>query len=233
MDKAIMVISFSVNPDVEATFNSFYHRSFLPHLLRHSPEIVNVRRYEEFGMGGSLRWYNKQFLTIYQLSENAVIDNVNAIFEKESVADVVKEFRKWKDTSLRNFSRITFINTWIHARKSSDEGFAGQPFFLWQLEMKPEMDGEFQEWYEREYLPLQVAEIPTWTRVTRYKSIDRQPQRHLTFFQSATEDSLQRCLTDIRSTHRIEENLKWQQRVEPAVTWQDATSFRPIFRWPD
>lgn len=233
MENPILVISFSVNPEAEAAFNSFYHRSFLPHLLSQSPEIVNVRRYEEFGTGGSLRWYNKQFLTIYQLAGSETIDKLNDIFERETVVDVVKEFRQWKEKSLRNFARISFANTWAHPRRSAGGAFAGRPFFLWQLEMKPQLDREFQDWYEQQYLPFQIAEIPTWSGALRYQSLDRETVRHLTFFQAETEGSLKRCLSDLRSAHRIEPNLEWQKRVDAAVTWQDATSFRPIFRWPD
>ncbi len=98
--------------------------------------------------------------------------------------------------------------------------------------MRPEVDVEFQEWYEQQYLPLQIAEIPTWSGAVRYKSAGREPIRHLTFFETADETTLVRCLTDLRAASRIEDNYEWQNRVEPGVSWHDATSFRPIFRFP-
>jgi len=101
------------------------------------------------------------------------------------------------------------------------------------LEMKPELDAGFQQWYEQDYLPLQVAEIPTWVGCRRYTSVGTQQSRHLTVFETSDETTLSRSLQDLRAVHRIEQNLEWQKRVEPAVTWQDASTFRPIFRWPD
>ncbi len=233
MQLPLIVINFSVKPDAEAEFNRFYHSEFLPHLLKESPEIKNIRRYEEFGVGGSLRWYNKQFLTIYQLNGTDDLFKTDAIFERPSVIDAVKKFREWKDKALRNFSRINFQHTWSHQRQPADGAFNGRPFFLWQLEMKEELDKEFQTWYEQTYLPLQIAEIPTWAGARRYESVGKQPVRRLTFFEAADETTFSRCLTDLRSAHRIGDNLDWQKRVEAAVTWQDATSFRPFYRWPD
>jgi hypothetical protein len=99
--------------------------------------------------------------------------------------------------------------------------------------MQPEHDLEFQRWYENEYLPLQVADIPTWSSVRRYQSQGQAPVRHLTLFEAAHEPALTRSIEDLRSNHRIEQNYEWQKRVEPAVSWHDASSFRAIYRWPD
>jgi hypothetical protein len=232
-DKLIMLVNFAVAPDQEPQFNQFYHHTFLPHMAKESPEISSIRRFEEFGVGGTLRWYDKQFLTLYHLDSKATAESANAMFERQSVNEVVKEFRVWKDKALHNFSRVTFKQSWTHRRNPTDGELAGHPFFLWQLEMKPELDTEFQKWYQNEYLPLQVAEIPTWVAASRYESVQRDPIRRLTVFEAADEAGLFRCLTDLRSAHRIEQNYEWQKRVAPAVTWQDATSFRPIYRWPD
>jgi hypothetical protein len=144
---------------------------------------------------------------------------------------VLKQFKEWKEKSIFNFSRITFERSWTHKRQDA-EPFSG-PFFLWQLEMQPEHDLEFQRWYENEYLPLQVADIPTWSSVRRYQSQGQTPVRHLTLFEAAHEPALTRSIEDLRSNHRIEQNYEWQKRVEPAVSWHDASSFRAIYRWPD
>src|SRR5215472_17309155 len=199
MSSAIMLVVFSVPPDQEAEFHHFYHRRFLPKLLEESPAIKNVRRYEEFGLGGSGRWYNKQFLTIYQMSDLPEAKDSDSIFANPAVADVLKEFNEWKERALGNFSRISFEQTWSHPRKPHNGPFCSRPFFLWQLEMKPEFDADFQKWYEDDYLPLQVAEIPTWDGALRYQSVGREQIRRLTFFESSDESTLTRCLTDLRS----------------------------------
>jgi hypothetical protein len=229
----IMVVSLSVKPDDEAAFNDFYHHQFLPHMLREVPQILSLRRYEEHGVGGTLRWYNKVFLTIYELAHDTDLNKVDDFFKLPSLKETMEVFGKFKTNSLHNFSRITYNQTWAHERKSWDGPFGNRPFLLWSLEMKPELDADFQHWYENEYLPLQVADIPAWAGARRYLSVNRDPVRHLTFFEAADESVLfNRCLIDIRAPHRNKANLEWQEKVEQAVTWHDATSFRQIYRRP-
>lgn len=199
--------------------------------MQASPELDSIRRYEEFGVGASLRWYNKQYLTIYQLVDEEAVTRADAIFQSAAVESVVKRFREWKEKSLRNFSRITFVQTWAHKRRTADD-FSG-PFFLWQHEMKPELDADFQKWYQDEYLPLQIADIPTWSGCRRYTSHATEQVRRLTIFETADEPALARSEEDLRAPHRIQANYEWQRRVEAAVTWHDASSFRPILRLPD
>jgi hypothetical protein len=232
MASPIMVVTLSVNPEDEAEFNDFYHHQFLPEMLHEVPDITCIRRYEEHGVGGTLRWYNKQYLTIYELVSERVVPKVDEFFTRPRLKSVMEKFQEWKTKSLRNFTRITYLPRWEHDRKSWDGAFGSRPFFLWSLEMKPEMDSAFQDWYENDYLPLQVADIPTWAGVRRYTSVKRDPVRHLTFFEAEDEQVLIRCLTELRSAHRINQNYEWNRRVEPAVSWHDATSFRPIYRRP-
>jgi len=90
----------------------------------------------------------------------------------------------------------------------------------------------FQEWYEEKYLPLQLADIPGWCACRRYSSVNRDPLRHLTIFEAQDESTLSQCLKDLRALHRVAQNREWKRRLEPAVNWHDATSFRCIFRMP-
>jgi hypothetical protein len=231
VSKPIILVNFSVPPDVAPEFTAFFQHEFLPVMMRESPQLTNVRRYEEFGVGASLRWYNKQYLTIYQLADDEAVARADSIFENAAVESVMKRFREWNEKCLRNFSRITFVPTWAHNRRTTDD-FSG-PFFMWQLEMKSELDAAFQQWYQDDYLPLQIADIPTWSGCRRYTSHASDQIRHLTIFETADEPALARSVEDLRASHRIQANYEWQRRVEHAVIWQDATSFRPIMRLPD
>jgi hypothetical protein len=231
MSRPLILVNFSVPQDVAPKFTAFYHHEFLPRIMEHSPDIHNIRRFEEFGVGASLRWYNKQYLTIYQLKDSDAVAQSDAIFQNAGVEAVVKRFREWKDSSLRNFSRITFVPRWTHKRQTADD-FSG-PMFVWQHELKSEFDAQFQKWYQEEYLPLQIADIPSWSGCRRYISHGTEQTRHLTIFETTNEETLARAHEDLRSPHRIDANYEWQRRVEPAVIWHDATSFRPYYRWPD
>jgi hypothetical protein len=231
-ERPIMVVSLGVPPEKEAEFDAFYHHRFLPAMLKDAPDISSIRRYEEIGVSGTLRWINKQFLTIYELQSEEALASVDEMFTRPSLQDLVGEFQQWKNNHLRNFNRSTYLNSWTHERQAWDGPFGGRPFLLWAHEMKPEFDESFQEWYENSYLPLQVADIPGWSACRRYTSINREPVRRLTFFEAADDAALKRCTEDLRSDHRVRENYEWQRRVDQAVLWHDAASFRMIYRRP-
>jgi len=227
-----MVVSLSVAPEQHAAFTEFYHHQFLPQMLKAVPEIQCIRRYEELGTGGTLRLYNKQTITIYELKPETDLSKVDEFFELPSLRETVDAFGHWKSKSLRNFSRITYKPRWESERNASSAPFEENSFFLWSLEMKPDLDDAFQVWYENEYLPLQIADIPGWTMVRRYGSVNREQSRSLTFFEAADEEGLTRCLKDLRAAHRINQNYEWQKRVEDGANWQESTSFRAIYRRP-
>jgi hypothetical protein len=232
MVKPVIAVSFTISPEVETEFNRFYHRSFLPNLVEHSPEIERLVRYEEFAVGGSLRWYNRQFITIYQLDSEDAISNVDRIFSRPEVIDDVRAFGDWKQKHLQNFARVTYSHRWHHRRGSEHQAFTG-PAFVWQHETSEALEDDFQDWYEQKYLPQQVAEIPTWSGARRYHSVGRPTTRYLTWFETDSESNLATSMKDLRSPHRLADNMEWQQRVQAAIVWQDVASFRPIYRWPD
>jgi hypothetical protein len=228
----IMLITLSVAPEKEGEFNEFYHHRFLPGILASAPEVHTIRRYEEYNVSGSLRWYNKQYITIYELANPDVIEKADEIFQRTGMIDLVREFQSWKTNDLKNFSRISYVPRWEHQRKPIDGSFASRPFLLWSLEMKPDLDEEFQNWYETEYLPLQIADIPGWVACRRYTSVNRDPVRHITIFEAPDEIVLMKCLNDLRALHRVGQNREWKRRLEPAVNWHDATGFSCIYRRP-
>jgi hypothetical protein len=231
----IIVVSLSVAPEQHAAFTEFYHHHFLPDMLKEVPEIQAIRRYEELGSGGgggTLRLYNKQTITIYELKPDTNLERVDDFFALPALKDSAETFGHWKSKSLRNFSRIIYKQTWESDRNISAVPFSDRSFFLFALEMKKDMDEPFQAWYENEYLPLQIADIPGWTAVRRYQSVNREQVRHLTFFEAADEEALNRCLKDLRAAHRINQNYEWQKRVEDGANWQETISFRAIYRRP-
>ncbi len=65
-NRTIIIVSFSVDTEKEVEFNDFYHHHYIPKLMSVVPEIESARRYQEHNVDGNLRYYNKQFLTIYE-----------------------------------------------------------------------------------------------------------------------------------------------------------------------
>ncbi len=228
----IMVVSLSVPPEKEAEFNAFYQHSFLAAMLRDCPEIRSIRRYEELGTSGTLRWYEKQFLTIYELASDEVLDNVDELFKRSSLTDVMREFQLWKSNSLRNFNRVSYKATWAHERVAQDGHFGSRPFLMFAAEFKSEHEEDFNAWYQDTYLPAQVADIPLWSGCHRYKSVNQETTRYITFFEAADEYNLNRCMKDLRAPHRIAANYEWQRRFEMSSAWWETRNFHCIYRRP-
>ncbi|HEY9756500.1 MAG TPA: hypothetical protein V6C97_15135 [Oculatellaceae cyanobacterium] len=227
----IMVVSLSVAPEQHAAFTEFYHHQFLPALVAEVPQIKCIRRYEEVG-GVTHRLYNKQTITIYELKEDTDLTTVDSFFKLPSLKSVVDKFANWKSKSLRNFSRDNYKIFWQSERGAHLTDFPDGGFHLWSLECRSDKDDEFQSWYQNVYLPLQIADIPSWSRVTRFRSFGREQPRFLTFFETRDEEALLRCLKDSRAAHRINQNYEWQRQVEECATWQESASFRAIYKKP-
>jgi hypothetical protein len=69
----------------------------------------------------------------------------------------------------------------------------------------------------------------------RYSSEGRAPQRHLTIYEAPDLPGLDDALDTMRAPFRMTENMAWKQwdtGDNPAITWEDAATFKPIFRKP-
>lgn len=64
------------------------------------------------------------------------------------------------------------------------------------------------------------------------QTIDRSPVRVHTVYEVENTASFDEAFGNMRAPHRYASNAEWDHWVGNAITWQDATSFRPIFRYP-
>lgn len=230
----IMIVSFSIEASKQAAFDSFYQHEFLPALLSAAPEVKAISRYEEFGVDGSLRWYDRQYLTIYEFVSEEAKAASDAMFGRPGLARELKEFKRWKDNELKRFSRRNFDCIYEHPRRAPCY-FGNQALFLVTCEIKPELEADFHKWYHGHYLPRNLADVPTWSACRRYKaeaSADGSPSRYITICQSNDESTLGRSLELMMAHHRLGENEAWHQWVGKAIINQDAGSFRPIYVLP-
>lgn len=235
LGRPIMIVSLTVDPEKEAEFNDFYHHRYIPRLLDAVPELISARRYEEFNVEGSLRWFTKRFLTIYEFASEAVIDHALKKLVGPDREQERAEWDRWKATHLHDVSRKIYGETYAHARVPWDGPFGSRPFFLVSVEVNPLQEPEFTAWYETRYLPKNLADVPTWAACRRYTSLDREPTRYQTIYEAWSEEGLKESLGLMRAPHRLGENAawhKWDSGERPAITWEDATSFTPIFRYP-
>ena len=103
--------------------------------------------------------------------------------------------------------------------------------FVVTVEMARSQEDEFRDWYHNEYLPRNLAEVPTWAACRRYEAVGGDPRRSMVIYEAWDEAGLTRSLASMRSAARLEDNMEWH-RWEPGIAFQDAAMFRPILRIP-
>jgi hypothetical protein len=227
---ALYVVSLSVDPDREAEFNRYYHGEHIPAVLADCGDLRTVRRYEQFGVDGSLRWYERQFLTIYELDSGRDLARLSDEGVLPSTHPAMTSWQEWRP-HLHDVQRRAFRLVYEHPRVAWDGAFGSRPFFLVTADIAADDEPEFARWYHEEYLPRNVAEVPTWAAVRRYESAGGGPRRTFVVYEAWDEAGLARSLASMRGAARLEENLAWH-RWEPAISYEDAAMFRPIYRWP-
>lgn len=232
MTATILMQTLRVVPQEEAAFTEFYHHRYLPRVLDLVPEIKTVRRYEEWGVEGSLAWFRKRFLTLFEIEAADPAAAFTAGLARPGGEAEQAEWSGWRDRALRDVELTVYRQSWCHARLPWDGPFGGRPFFMVSVEVAPAEEEAFRAWYEEEYLPKTMADIPTFLACRRYASLEREPRRAHTLYEAADEAGLARSFQLLRAPWRYGSNDDWAGRVGAQITWQDAAAWRPIFRRP-
>lgn len=225
-----MTVTLRIAPEHEAAFTEFYHHRYIPALLSNVPEIKSVWRYEEFGVTGSLRWFNKQFITHYQLADGVSSGAIESALKRPGREELTAEWDRWKSSHLRDVERNCQRLIYRHSREPLDGPFGSRPFFRVSVETDPLSADDFNQWYHESYLPKIMADVPAWAACRRYQTVGRVPSRVHTIYEVENSFSFDEAFAAMRAPHRYSSNAEWDQWVGKAITWQDATSFRPIFR---
>ncbi|WP_188113024.1 hypothetical protein [Mycobacterium simiae] len=232
-----VVVCLTVAPEDEAEFTAFYHHRYIPTLLAEVPELLTARHYVEHNVDGTLRYYAKQQLTFYELADG--VDGTRCVAElktRNGREAESSEWQVWAQHRLRGLeSACLYRQRYEHQRTPPFGAFRG-PFFMVSVETRPESKNSFDRWYEQIYLPRNVADVPLWCGCRRYESVDRSPGRQLTIYEAADTTSLSGALEQMRAPYRLGENASWNDwdsGPDPVILREDATSFRPVFRYPD
>jgi hypothetical protein len=228
-DSAMIVVAFRLDVEQEAAFSEFYHHRYLPALMHAAPAIRATRRYQEHHVTGSLKYYRKQFLTLLECA------SVEGAHQALPMVGEDAEWQKWRATLHDLDPPCVYRQRWAHPRAAWDGNFGSRPFFMVSVELDSRQPEPFHQWYEQDYLPKNVADVPSWVACRRYSSEGRQPARHLAIYEAFDLAALDASLDMMRAPFRMAENMAWKRWDSgdlPAITWEDAATYKPIFRRP-
>ncbi|MDI1288190.1 MAG: hypothetical protein PSV46_27675 [Reyranella sp.] len=230
--RPLIMVSFRLDVEQEAPFSEFYNHRYIPDLIRGVPGIEAAWRYQEHHVAGSLKYYRKQFLTLFACGSRQDAGRVLSAIE----ARPAPELQEWQARAMHDVEPpCLYVERWAHPRKPIDGDFAGRPFFMVSVELAAGQEQRFNDWYEQDYLPKNVADVPSWAACRRYSSVGRQPTRHHAIYEAADLGGLDTSLEAMRAPFRLAQNMAWKQwdsGERPAFTWEDAATFKPIFRTP-
>ncbi len=229
-DPAMIVVAFRLDVEQEAPFSEFYNHRYIPALMREVPAITSARRYQEHHVTGSLKYYRKQFLTLFECASAEGARQALAAIGDQA------EWTKEHGSAIHDLEPpCVYRQRWAHPRTPPDGHFGSRPFFMVSVELDAERAHQFHDWYEEDYLPKNVADVPSWVACRRYSSEGREPARHLAIYEAFDLPGLDESLDMMRAPFRMAENMSWKRwdsGGRPAITWEDAATYKPIFRKP-
>jgi len=120
----IMIVSLRIAPEKEVEFNEFYHPRYIPKLLEVVPEIRVARRYEEYGVAGSLKWFTKRFLTVCEIASEDVLTAAIEGLSRPGREAERAEWNMWKASYLKDLSRVVHRQIYAHDRVPYDGAFS-------------------------------------------------------------------------------------------------------------
>ena len=90
-----------------------------------------------------------------------------------------------------------------------------------RLIIKPEHDAEFNAWYEGEYIPKLMREVPHFTAVRRYEGDFNGQTLYVTYYDCTTE-TLALAIAEMRSLERAEDNAEFYRWKDRAITLHES-----------
>lgn len=78
-------------------------------------------------MEGTLRWFKRRFLTIYEFASESVIDQGLKGLGRPGRTREVEEWERWKTNHLSDVTSVVYTETYAHPRRTGDGPFGGHP----------------------------------------------------------------------------------------------------------
>ena len=92
--RPMFVVRLRVDPAQEQAFTRWYHNEYLDPLLPTAPLFVSCRRYVS-GEGA-----DKVFFTVYEIKDEASIDEALAVFDQPHRQESRRQWKEWEQRAV-------------------------------------------------------------------------------------------------------------------------------------
>jgi hypothetical protein len=224
---SILLVSLTVAQEHEAEFNDFYHHAYIPKFLQVIPEFCTARRYVSTGDAQM-----RQYLSLYEFASPDVVDAGMAAMDRPGREAERSTFHDWETNHVQGVQSVVYSETYRHSREPADGAWGRRPMYLVTYQVRPEMEPAFSAWYESDYIPHLMADVPGYAACRRYASRGSDPQTYLTVYEIASLPEVDVALADMGAPWRTSQNRAWHHWEEAAVPVIAANVFRLIFSRP-
>ena len=101
-----------------------------------------------------------------------------------------------------------------------------------RLVIKPELEAEFNAWYEGEYIPKLMREVPHFTAMRRYDG-DFDGQKLYVTDYDCTSETLALAIAEMRAPSRAEDNAAFYRWKDRAITLHESVQLVQRLAIPD
>jgi antibiotic biosynthesis monooxygenase (ABM) superfamily enzyme len=104
--RPIYFVRMKLRPEQEAAFNAWYDREYLDTLKPIAPLFTSIKRFVT-GEGE-----NKEYLTVYEIKDEASIEAALAVWDRPDQADRRKNWKIWEERAVREISAGIYTCTY-------------------------------------------------------------------------------------------------------------------------
>ncbi|KAG7099617.1 hypothetical protein E1B28_001445 [Marasmius oreades] len=136
----------------------------------HSPARLTVPGFFNATRFKAIDSQKPSYLTLYDISEPSVANgpDFEALRTRASARDRAM-LEKVQYLNRRTYELLQ--EPWLH-QDTTDASLPGQFMLLVSMEVKAELEEEFNRWFSEEHIPDFLIKIPGWLRSRRYKLYD-------------------------------------------------------------
>jgi|GEM_PF-3992874 len=209
----LMVVKFDLDPMHRGYFDVIYERDFLSPLLKLSPQLRSIKRFETCALTAQVYPINP-FWTFYELDCEDTLTRTDEIFANPEFSENLAIFRYHKERILNNFSRVNYEPLYNYTRMKAGPGLSGSADGwrrIEQFDLAPERREEFFEWYLGQYQNDIQECTPDLAAYHIFQVCGSTPGSVLSVFQSPLIETLEESLELLRSKKLGQASPQWQQ----------------------